>query len=42
MIDVALRHGVRIDAPGLERALGCGVVLTNARSGVGEASTAWM
>ena len=35
MIDVARRHGVTIDAPRLEHALGCGVVLTNAREGSG-------
>jgi ferrous iron transport protein B len=35
MIDVALRHGVRIDARALEAAIGCGVVLTNAREGTG-------
>jgi ferrous iron transport protein B len=35
MIDVAERHGTRIDARALEGALGCSVVLTNAREGRG-------
>ncbi len=35
MIDIAARHGVVIEAQRLEAALGCGVVLTNARDGSG-------
>jgi ferrous iron transport protein B len=35
MIDIALRHGIRVDTAALEHALGCGVVLTNAREGAG-------
>ena len=35
MTDVALHHGIRIDAHALESALGCPVVLTNARAGAG-------
>ncbi len=35
MIDVAAKHGLAIEAPRLEAALGCGVVLTNARDGHG-------
>jgi ferrous iron transport protein B len=35
MVDIAAKHGVMIDASRLEGALGCGVVLTNARTGEG-------
>jgi ferrous iron transport protein B len=35
MIDVAAKHGLAIEAGRLEAALGCGVVLTNAREGMG-------
>ena len=35
MIDIAAKHGLAIEGPRLEGALGCGVVLTNARDGMG-------
>ncbi|MCC6322635.1 MAG: ferrous iron transporter B [Phycisphaerales bacterium] len=35
MVDVAAKRGIEVDAAALERLLGCGVVLTNARAGEG-------
>ncbi|MFN7021476.1 MAG: ferrous iron transporter B [Phycisphaerales bacterium] len=35
MVDVAARRGIEVDARALEEAVGCGVALTNARTGEG-------